>query len=336
MTSGTAVRVVLRRTAQVVVTVVLLGFLGWSVAGRWDEVRGVLGDLSAGGLVLAGLAATVAYGCGFLSWRVLLTDLGAPVPVTGAARIFFVGQLAKYLPGKVWPILFQARLGRAYQVPGRTSAAAGLLALLVTLGTGLLVTVGLLPALGDRAFDRFWWTVLVLPAALVALWPPLLNRLFARLLRLARREPLPRPLTGRGIGPAVGWSVAGWLAYGVHLWLLLRDAGATGATLPLVAVGAFAGSWCLGFLLAVAPAGVGAREVAVPLLLAGSVAAPVALVAAVVSRLLMTVVDLLCPLCAVLTERVRSGHPVGGPAGRPGPPAEKAPSAGRTPVLPDC
>ncbi|MEE6260398.1 lysylphosphatidylglycerol synthase domain-containing protein [Plantactinospora sonchi] len=324
MTSGTSVRSVLRRTAQVVVTVALLGFLGWSVAGRWHEVRGVLGDLSAGGLVSAGLAAAVAYGCGFLSWRALLTDLGAEVPVAGAARIFFVGQLAKYLPGKVWPILLQARLGRAYRVPGRTSATAALLALLVVLGTGLLVTAGALPVLGDRAFDRFWWTVLVLPAALVPLWPPLLNRLLARLLRLARREPLPRPLGGRGIGLSVGWSLAGWLAYGVHLWLLLGDAGATGRDLLPVAVGAFAGSWCLGFLLAVAPAGVGAREVALPLLLAGAVASPVALVAAVVSRLLMTVVDLLLPALAVLAERTRSAGPVGGSAGAAGLPAETA------------
>lgn len=315
---------VLRRTAQLVVTAVLLGFVGWSVAGRWDEVRGVLGDLSAGGLVLAGLAATVAYGCGFLAWRALLTDLGAPVPVTGAARIFCVGQLAKYLPGKVWPIVFQARLGRAYQVPGRTSAAAALLVLLVSLGTGLVVTAVALPVLGDRAFDRFWWTLLVLPAALVSLWPPLLNRLVARLLRLARREPLPRPLGTRGILSAAGWSVAGWLGYGVHLWLLLCDAGATGGDLLPVAVGAFAGSWCLGFLLAVAPAGVGAREVALPLLLAGSVATQVALVAAVVSRLLLTVVDLLSPVVAVLVERTRSVPPAGRLGGLTEPPAEPA------------
>lgn len=294
-------------------TAVLLGYLGRAVAGRWDEVRGVLGDLSAATLALAGLAAVAAYGCGFLAWRAILTDLGAGMPVTGAARIFFVGQLAKYLPGKVWPILLQTRLGRAYGVPGRASAAAALLVMLITLGTGLLLTAVTLPVLDGRTVDTVWWTLGVGSPVLVALWPPVLNRLLAWLLRVARRPPMPQPLSARGIGSALGWSVLSWLAYGVHLWLVMYDAGATGPALPVVAVGAFAGSWCLGFLLSVAPAGVGTREAALPLLLAGAVAVPVALVAAVVSRLLMTVVDLLCPLVALLAERVRRPERAGTP-----------------------
>jgi hypothetical protein len=311
-------RAVLWRAVRPVVVVLLLAALGWAVTTRWGEVREVLGDLSAATLVLAGVVAAAAYGCGFLAWRAILTDLGAAVPAAAAARIFFVGQLAKYLPGKVWPILLQSRLGRTYRVPGRVSAAAALLAMLVTLGTGMLLTALTLPLFGGRVLDRFWWTPAVVPLALVTIWPPVLNRLLTRLLRLARREPMPRPLSARGVGAALGWSVLSWLAYGVHLWLVVRDAGATGAALPLVSVGAFAGSWCLGFLLAVAPAGIGAREAALPLLLAGTVAAPVALVAAVVSRMLMTVVDLLCPLVALLVERV-------GAAGvsAPGPPVAR-------------
>lgn len=289
-----------------------LGFLGWSVAGRWAEVPDVLGELSAPGLALAGLAAGLGGCCGLLAWRAILTDFGVELPVVGAMRIFFVGQLAKYLPGKVWPILVQARLGRAYRVPGRASAVAALLAMLVTLGTGLLLTAAALPLLGDLAFARFWWTLLAVPPALVVLWPPLLNRILGRLLRLARREPMPRPLSVRGVGGAVGWSLATWLAYGTHLWLLLLDVGAGGPDLLARSVGAFAGSWSIGFLLAVAPAGVGPREVALPLLLGSTVAHPAALVVAVVSRLLLTLADLCLPAVAVLTEwaRRRSHRPL--------------------------
>ncbi|MGI5212007.1 lysylphosphatidylglycerol synthase domain-containing protein [Plantactinospora sp. CA-290183] len=319
----------LRRAGQVAVTAAFLGFLGWSLAGRWSEVREVADDLSGPVVALAGVAAAVAGGCGFLAWRAVLADLGAVPPVTGALRIFYVGQLAKYLPGKVWPIVVQARLGRAYRVPGRASAAAAMLVMLVTLGTGLLLTALLLPVLGGGALDRFWWTLLALPPAALVLWPPLANRVITRLLRLARREPLPRPLTARGIVRAAGWSVATWLAYGVHLWLLLRDVGAGGGTeLLLRSVGAFAGSWSVGFLLAVAPAGLGPREVALPLLLGATVGQPAALVAAVVSRLLMTIVDLAAPAVAVAAERFRRGasaRPGALPTGTP-PPSVPAPS----------
>ncbi|AVT32389.1 hypothetical protein C6361_26315 [Plantactinospora sp. BC1] len=289
-----------RGAAQVAVTGAFLGLVGWSVARRWDEVPAVLGELSLPGLLLAGLAAAVAGLCGCLAWRAILTDFGVDLPLRGAARIFFVGQLAKYLPGKVWPILVQARLGRAYGVPGRASAVAALLAMLVTLGTGLLLAAAALPLLGDRAVAGYWWILLAVPPALLVLWPPLVNRILAALLRLARREPMPRPLSARGIGGAVGWSLATWLGYGTHLWLLLTDVGATGGPdLLLRSIGAFAGSWSVGFLLAVAPAGVGPREVALPLLLGPTVAGPAALVATVLSRLLLTMVDLLLPAVAV-------------------------------------
>lgn len=307
----------------VAVPVGFLGYLGWVMADRWSEVRSVVGALSPLALALAGLAAALASWCGFRAWRVILVDLGAELPTTAALRVFYLGQLTKYLPGKVWPIVAQARLGRAYRVPQRASAAAALLVMLVSLGTGLVLTMVLLPLLGHQAFERARWTVLVLPLALAACWPPLLNRGIARLLRWAGREPLPRPLTRRGVGRAVGWSLTAWLAYGVHLWLLLADLDAAGAgvsrsgvagtgfslaelvELLLRSVGAFAGSWAIGFLLAVAPAGVGPREVALPLLLDGAVSQPVALVAAVVSRLLLTIVDLVAPGVAVLAERVR-------------------------------
>jgi hypothetical protein len=48
-----------------------------------------------------------------LGWRIL-------VPVGGltAARIFFLGQLGKYLPGRVWGVVTHVDLGRRAGVPG--------------------------------------------------------------------------------------------------------------------------------------------------------------------------------------------------------------------------
>jgi uncharacterized membrane protein YbhN (UPF0104 family) len=308
---------------EIAVTLGFLGFLGWAVAGRWSEVRDVIGELSAEALAVAALAAFAAVWCSFLSWRALLADFGSVVPVTGAMRIFFVGQLSKYLPGKLWPILTQSRLGREYRVPARASAAAALLVLLISLGAGLLLTACTLPLLGAGAFARYWWALLALPLAAVALWPPVLNWALDRAMRLARRDPMPRPLSLAGIGRAVAWSLASWLLYGVHLWALLAALGANGSDLLVRSVGAFAGSWVIGFLLLVAPAGVGPREVALVALLASTVSQPVALVAAAASRLVMTVADLLWPAVALLMERRRerrlAGVAVAVPAaGEPG------------------
>ena len=49
------------------------------------------------------------------AWQVLLAGLGSPLRTTTAGRIFFIGQLGKYIPGSVWPILTQMELGAAGQ-----------------------------------------------------------------------------------------------------------------------------------------------------------------------------------------------------------------------------
>lgn len=295
----------LRHIAQFVITAVFLGFIGWALAGRWSDVKDVIGNLTARSLLLSLAAAVAAVWCSFMSWRAVLADFGHRVHIKGSMRVYFVGQLGKYLPGKVWPVVTQMRLGRTYDVPGRSSAAAVLIAMLMSLGTSLLVTICILPILGDSAFAQYWWTLLVLPLAVVALWPGILNALLNRVTRLLKREPMPKPLTAQGIIRSAAWSMSGWLFYGVHLWILLIDLGAGGSDLVIRSIGAFAGSWAIGFLLAIMPAGVGPREVALVVLIGPAVGEPVALVAAVVSRLLITSADLIWPGIAVLIERRR-------------------------------
>jgi uncharacterized membrane protein YbhN (UPF0104 family) len=289
------------------VTLVFVFFILRTLSQQWSEVRDVIGDLDARAIAGSFMASSVAVWCSYMSWRSLLRDLGHPVPNRSGLRIFFVGQLGKYLPGKFWPVLTQVRLGRAHDIDGRSSAASVLITMLMALGTALLIAAGVIPFLGSETLGGYWWTLLVLPPAAVALWPSVLNRLLDRTLRMLKRDPMPRPLTGRGVALSAAWCMAGWLAYGVHLWILLRDVdGGGGSELLVRSVAAFSASWAIGFLLGITPAGLGPREVSLVVILTPVVGEPVALVAAVVSRLLITASDLAWAGVAVLHDRLRS------------------------------
>jgi hypothetical protein len=105
-------------------------------------------------------------------------------------RVFYLGQLGKYLPGTVWPAVTQMRLGRDYRVPPRASGAAFVVFMLMLVGTGLLVGVPVVPLLGRDADDEYHWLVLVLPVAALALAPPVLNRAIALALRAIGSPPM--------------------------------------------------------------------------------------------------------------------------------------------------
>jgi glycosyltransferase 2 family protein len=283
-----------RRTVlRLVVLALVLVFVAVLLAEQWQQVRPLLGRLTVVGLLAATVAVLAGHLATFLSWRALLADLGFPLPPGGSLHVFFVGQLGKYLPGSVWPAVAQMELGRDYRVPQRVSGAAVAATLLISVGAGLLVAVVLVPLAGLGALGRYWWIVFALPVVALVASPPVLNRLVGLALRLARRAPLPRPLSIGGALRSVGWALTAWLCYGGQVWLLAHQLGVAGG-LPLLlhSTGAFAGAWCVGFLLVVAPAGAGAREAALILLLGSSMSRPQATVVAVVSRLLFTIADL--------------------------------------------
>ncbi len=275
------------------------------LARRWSEVRPLLHLLSGIDVVLALAAVAAAIFAHFLCWRAVLTDLGSPLPVASGMRVFYLGQLGKYLPGSVWPLLAQMELGRGYKVPRRTSGAALVIFMLLVLGTGLLVAALALPLLGSDALRRYGWALSALPVAAVLLCPPVLNRVLATGLRLARRDPMPQPLSVRGVLGAVGAALVAWVLFGVQVWILARMLGVHDAGLLARSIGAFAAAWCVGFLIVIAPAGGGVREAALIVLLGTGVGTARATVIAVVSRVLLTIGDLGWGGVAVLIARRR-------------------------------
>lgn len=283
-----------RRTAlRAAVLVLFLGFVALLLAEQWPQVRPLLGRLSVWVVLGATVAVLAGHLATFLSWRALLTDLGFPLPLAGGLHVFFVGQLGKYVPGSVWPAVAHMELGHDYRVPPPVSAAAVATTLLISVGTGLLVAVALIPLAGLDAFGPYRWMAFALPLVALLAAPPLLNRLLGLGLRLVGRAPLLRSLSLAGALCSMGWALGAWLCYGGQVWLLAHDLGVAGG-LPLLlqVTGAFAGAWCVGFLLVVAPAGVGAREAALILLLGSSMSRSQATVVAVVSRLLFIAADL--------------------------------------------
>ena len=281
------------------------------LVGQWRQARPLLGRLSAPVVlaawvpVLAGIYAT------FRSWRAALADLGGSLPQAGAMRVFYLGQLAKYVPGTIWPAVTQMRLGRDYRVPPRASGAAFVVFMLVLVGTGLLVGLPVVPLLGRAAVDEYRWLVLVLPLVALALAPPVLNRAIALALGVLGRPPLPAPLSLAGVLWVAGWALASWCCYGVQVYVLARGLGVEGGGLLwLQGTGAFAAAFASGLLLVLTPAGAGVREAALLLLLGSTVTVPAAAVIAMVSRLLFIVGDLAWTAVAVAAARpgrARSG-----------------------------
>jgi glycosyltransferase 2 family protein len=271
------------------------------VAAHWTQVRAGLASL--GFLAVAGaLVAVVLALAGTMQvWRVLLAALGSPLGARPAARVFFLGQLGKYLPGSIWPVLAQMELGTEHRVPRHRSASASVLTMLFCLLAGLLAALVTLPfAPGARSYR---WVFLVAPVLLVCLLPQVLNRTLDRLLRLARRPPLEQPLAGGAVVAALAWALVSWACFGLQIWLLAIKLGAPDGRAALLSVGGFAFAWCVGFVVVFVPAGAGIRDALLIATLSPMLGVGKATAVALVSRVLMTVGDLISAGVAAVLAR---------------------------------
>lgn len=273
--------------------VVAIGLLVWGVARQWDAIVTDFARLDLA-TVSIGLGATlVALVANMLSWRSMMAATGFHVRPAAASSIFFVGQLGKYIPGGVWAIAAQAELGRAHGLARSGSAVASLASMLVSMVTAALVGIVALLFSASDGLAHYWWLAVVVVIGLVALTPPVLSRLIAIAFRLLRRPAEPTVLTWGGTLASMAWSIVMWLAYGVQATFVLRTFGADSPSVFAVSTGAYAVAWLVGFLVVIAPAGLGPREGVLVLLLASVVppAGGAALALAVVSRVFMTIGD---------------------------------------------
>jgi glycosyltransferase 2 family protein len=288
---GVAQRIIGGRAFKYAFVACAIGIGGYAIWRQWGDIHRSLvriGPVPAVGalLVLFGMQY-----CNLRYWQALLAGLGSPLRTTVAGRIYFIGQLGKYLPGAVWPILAQMELGAAHRVPRARSATNAILSMMISLLTGLITALVTLPFTSHSG--QYLWAFLAAPVLVACLHPKLLNPLLRLTFKLARRPGLEEPLTGRVLARALAWSFAAWVFNGLQIWLLTVKLGAPLGQSALLSLGGYAFAWSVGFLVIFAPAGAGIREVLLVAFLAPIVGTGPATAVALVSRVVTTASDLL-------------------------------------------
>ena len=201
----------------------VLALLGITLAGQagtlWHEVQRLTLPvvLLAFALSIAGLV------CNLMVWREMLADLGSPLSIPEAWRIYFIGGLSKYVPGVIWPMLAQAELGADRGVPRSRSALSVILNYAVMTCSGAVVAVIVLPLAHAVSIAQYFWILFLIPVGVVLLSPPVLNRLLRLVLRLARLPADQQGVSYRGLARMMVWAIAAWSSNGLFIYVLLRQ-----------------------------------------------------------------------------------------------------------------
>ncbi len=297
------------RLVRAVLLLLAAAFAVVAVASQWGDVSDDLQDLSAGHVGLAAAFTLGSLWASFLAWRATLAGLGDEVAVAPGARIFFVGQLGKYIPGSVFALVGQVELGRAQGLRRDRLAAAGVLVLAISLAVALVLALLAVPASVSAGGAGYALLVLLVVPLVVVLHPRVLSSLLDRALRLIRRPPLDQHLTGAAIWRIAGLSVLSNGLLGLEVWQLSVDLGGHGGALPVLCIGAYALAAGAGLVAIPLPAGAGLREAILVLLLAPQIGTASATLVALLARLVATVADVV--VAGIVAFATRSPHRAG-------------------------
>lgn len=282
------------RWAERGVSLLVVGFLAVYLVRNWSRVSAYEWSLDWGRIALASVGQIVVYSGFVVLWRHLLRALGSgPLTLADAHRIWYIGNLGRYVPGKVLQIAGTVYLSRSKGVSPVLAVAATVTSQVFILGTGVAVGAVALPHAAGEATRLRWIAIVCGAVFLLVLLTPLFERLYRLALRLSGRVEYHVPVPWKERLALTGGYAALWVVFGASFWLFVDGVTPVPGSAWWPLVGIFAIGYLAGYVAVFVPGGLGVREGVYAALLTLWVPATIAVAVAVLARLWSTVVELL-------------------------------------------
>jgi uncharacterized membrane protein YbhN (UPF0104 family) len=259
-----------------------------TLVSEWEEAEKAISDASWGWLAAAVVLAAAGMASIGVVWGQVLHRFGVSVATGRVVAWYFVGELGKYLPGGVWPVLGRGELARRAGVPRTRAYASVALSLGMLYLAAMFVATAFAPfAITGGGFSPWMLCLLALPLGVVALHHDVIGWTVDLIGRVTRRKVTVEVPRWRESLTLVAMYAPTWLFIGGATWAVAR-AITPDASAPRVVFAAVL-SWVVGFLAVPVPAGAGVREAV--LLAASGLDGGVAAATAIIARVIFVAVD---------------------------------------------
>jgi uncharacterized membrane protein YbhN (UPF0104 family) len=282
------------KVAQWIFAAVVLFFAARSMATQWGKFESRLPHIQFGWEWISAATALIliTYALLIEGWRRILVAWDSHLGFVDAARIWFLSNLGKYVPGNIWSLTAMGVMARKRGLSAIAAAGSSVVMQTVSLATGTaIVMVTGAKLLGQPVLVGA--AVLLLLAILLSA-PRFLPPLVSWVANFVGREIAPPSVPAASIWTAAVASALSWLFYGVAFQLFVRGllGAAPGEMSSYIAV--YTAAYILGFISPIAPAGLGVREFTLAAFMTqlGLANEADAALVAIAARLWLTIVEL--------------------------------------------
>jgi uncharacterized membrane protein YbhN (UPF0104 family) len=314
---GESSKAILFRRVKLIARVTILVLVTWGIWRTIQQARGEfaerdysLASLHVGWMILAGIFYAMGLAPCWVFWHRTLRALRQSPHWRESLRAFWIGHLGKYVPGKALVVVLRAGIVKSERVDWAVAAASVFVETLTMMAVGAFVSAVIL-----LCTTTHWLMALVGVGLMAASGVPTLPPVFRKIvhsLRISKANPeIDAALKGLDLRlMSFGWLTiaAGWVFLGLSLWATLQSMPtSTGhwmaslSALPLLT--ASVGLAMVAGFLSLIPGGLGVRDWILMTLLAPTYGADIAVLSAVLLRIIWLVSELL--ISAILYADLR-------------------------------
>ena len=269
----------------------------------WPLVQPELKDANWAWIGVAGVFAVLGMSSIGWGWRHVMRTLGAEPRFFRTIAWYYVGELGKYVPGGVWPVLGRGELARRGGIPRSRAFTSVALSLGMLYLAAMFTAAAFLPfaVAGKKGGFSPWMLVLLaLPVGVVLLHHDVLDWLMAKASRATKRDIKVEVPQWKDSLILVARYVPTWIFIGTATYAVTRSI-TSDVSYPHMVFATIL-SWTVGFLAVPVPSGAGIRETV--LYAAAGVPKPIAITTAIGARIIFVIVDVAgAAICAPFVRR---------------------------------
>jgi len=284
---------IIRRTLQILLIGVIFYFLAknlyvnWEKIGKYDWTINYYFLTYSFVLLIAGSILMA------LGWNLILRALGGRLGYKRALKIFFITDLAKYVPGKVWTMVGKVYLCGKEGIPIAKTSASVVIQPLIQVIAGILMFLVSLPfwTKTNDFVNKLYFFFPLIPLGLILLYPAVMSKPLNFVLVKLKQEPIELNIKYRAILLILLFWCGLWTLAGVTYYFLIISVHAFPVSRLPVTIGIFSIAGVSQFLT---PSGIGVLEGVLTVLLGLYLPVPMAILIALLARVWKTVAELVC------------------------------------------